>query len=103
MFKVRVIENFTLGKFAELQDIERAGKDEYGHLYVGDQFKCNKDMVDYLTGANKLNRAFVEVVEVIPVETPTPNAVEVKIKPEVIKNLNEKVKKLKTTKKKSTK
>lgn len=68
MIKVEVIEEFTLGKFDELKNIQRKNKNTEGRLYVGDIFECNQDMADYLTGENKLNRAFVKVIEVIPEE-----------------------------------
>ena len=66
MIKVKVIENFTLGKFNELTNIVRKSKDEDGSLFVGDIFECTQEMADYLTGNNKEKRAFVEVIEVIP-------------------------------------
>lgn len=66
MIKVEVIEKFTLKDFDELKNIERRGVDEKGTLFVGDTFECNKDMVDYLTGKNPLNKAVVKVVEVVP-------------------------------------
>lgn len=103
MIKVEVVESFTLGRFNELENVVRKGTDVKGLLNVGDTFECKQDLADYLLGGNKLNKAFVKVIEVIPVETPTPNAVEVKIPKEVVKSLSEKVNKLKTTKKKSTK
>ena len=110
MIKLEVTERFTLQRFDELKDIERAGTDTYGQLYVGDKFYCEKDMAEYLLGNNKLKRAvgtikeeLNERLEVIPDEKPMPNAVEVKIPQEVIKSLGKKVAKLKTAKKKSTK
>lgn len=103
MIKLEVTERFTLQRFDELKDIERIGTDSYGQLNVGDKFWCEKELADYLMGNNKLNKSFVKVIEIMPVETPTPNAVEVKIPQEVIKSLGKKVAKLKSTKKKSTK
>ena len=68
MIKVKVNENFTLGKFDELINVVRndPNKNEYGSLYVNDTFECTQEMTDYLTGNNYTKRAFVEVIEVIP-------------------------------------
>lgn len=70
MVKVKVTEDFRLEDFNKLANIKRASssKDKKGHLYVNDTFECDDKMVDYLTGNNKLNRAFIEVIEVIPEE-----------------------------------
>ena len=66
MIKVEVTEGFTLARFDELLDIERKNVDKYGELFVGDTFKCDKELVDYLLGGNALKKAFVKVIEVIP-------------------------------------
>lgn len=68
MIKVRVIEDFHLGKFNELKNIIRANynKREHGKLYVNDTFECTEEMAEYLMGKNAKKRAFVEVIEVIP-------------------------------------
>ena len=68
MIKVRVIEDFMLGKFNELKNIKRANfnKKEDGHLYVDDVFECTEEMAEYLMGKNATKRAFVKVVEVVP-------------------------------------
>lgn len=71
MIKCKTIKEFTLKKFNELKNIERAN-DVYveGKLYVGDTFECNKDMVDYLLGDNPKKEVVIEVIEVIPEEEP---------------------------------
>lgn len=68
MVKVRVIEDFTLKDFDKLLEIKRANasKDKKGKLYLGDTFKCEDTMVDYLSGANALKKAFIEIIEVEP-------------------------------------
>ena len=66
MIRVEVIEDFTLGRFDELVDIERKNTDTYGRLYVGDVFSCTKEIADYLLGENALKRPFIKVIEVIP-------------------------------------
>ena len=66
MIKVEVTKEFTLKNFEELKNINRKCRDEQGKLFVGDTFECEKDMCDYLMGQNKLNRAVVQIVEVIP-------------------------------------
>ena len=72
MIKVKVIEEFTLEKFNELKNIVRAGKEEKGKLFIKDTFECDEKMADYLTGNNPINRAVVEVIEVIPEEVKEP-------------------------------
>lgn len=64
MVKCEVIENFTLERYDELEKIERASRDVKGKLFVGDTFKCNEAMADYLTGNNKMKKAFVKILEV---------------------------------------
>lgn len=79
MVKVEVIENFHLARFNEISNIVRRTREEANKLFVGDIFTCTEEMAKYLTGANAHNRAFVKVIEIIPVPTETPNAKEVKI------------------------
>lgn len=66
MFKVEVLEEFTLGRFDELKNIQRKAREEKGKLFVGDIFECDQEMADYLLKDNALKRAFVRVVEIIP-------------------------------------
>ena len=67
MVKVKVIENFYLGRFHEIQNLVRnSGGNEPGFLYVNDIFECTEDLAEYLTKTNSKQRAFVEVIEVIP-------------------------------------
>ena len=74
MIKLRVKEEFTLGRFNELRNIVRAGRSEEGRLFVGDILECDKEMADYLSGKNPLGRSFVEEepLEVIPEEKKEP-------------------------------
>ena len=68
MIKVIVTEDFTLGRFNELKNIERANtnKNEDGRLYINDKFECNEDMYEYLTIKNNEHRAFIKIIEIIP-------------------------------------
>ena len=66
MFKCQAISDFSLEKFDELVDIERKAIDINGKIYTGDRFKCNKQMVDYLTGKNDKGAVVVKIIEVIP-------------------------------------
>lgn len=68
MVKVEVIEEFTLGRFDELKNIQRKSREEKGRLFVGDIFECDKELANYLMGENALKRAFVKVIEIIPEE-----------------------------------
>lgn len=101
MIKVEVLEDFTLKDFGELKNIERGtAKEEKGKLFKYDKFECSKDMCEYLTGKNPLNRPVVKVIEVIPAK------VEVKIEEPNVEKIVEKtqeVAKPKTTNKKNTK
>lgn len=66
MIKVEVIEKFNLERFDELKNIQRVKNDIKGSLFVGDTFECSQDLVEYLTGGNRLGRAFIKVIEVVP-------------------------------------
>lgn len=68
MVRLKVTEDFDLGKFDELKELVRANamNDIKGHLYINDMFLCTQEMAEYLTGNNKYNRTFAEVIEVIP-------------------------------------
>ena len=89
MIRCEAIETFTLGRFDELTDIERAGVDEKGKLNAGDKFTCPKDLADYLLGENRFNKAFVKVIEIIPEKKePKTENVEVKIEFDTEKAIN---------------
>lgn len=66
MIRVEVLEKFSLERFDELKNITRSGKNEEGYLYPGDTFECTQDLVEYLTGGNKLGKVVVKVIEVVP-------------------------------------
>jgi hypothetical protein len=66
MIKCEVIENFTLEKFNELKDVQKVIKRKDNEFGVRDTFECEKEMADYLTGNNPLNKTVVKVIEVIP-------------------------------------
>ena len=99
MVKVEVIEDFHLVRFNELSNIVRqSGKDEPNKLFKKDIFTCTEDMAKYLTEGNALKRAFVKVIEVIPVKKEEPKKVEIKEeKQEVKEEKKEITKRLKTT------
>lgn len=66
MIKCEVIKEFTLKRFNELKSIKRKNFDTKDKLYIGDTFKCNEDMVKYLTGNNDKGEVVVKVIEVEP-------------------------------------
>lgn len=66
MIKVEVIEKFSLERFNELENLERAKQDAPGKLNVGDKFECSKELADYLLGDNPLKKTVVKVIEVKP-------------------------------------
>ena len=67
MIKVIVTEEFTLGRFDELKNLERcSSRNQRGRLYEGDTFECTEEMVKYLTGGNEEGATVVKVIEVEP-------------------------------------
>ena len=66
MIKCETIKDFTLGKFEELQNIQRKKIDTYGKLYVGDIFECDDKTAKYLTGSNEKGNVVVKIIEIIP-------------------------------------
>jgi hypothetical protein len=70
MIKAETIIEFTLGKFDELKNIQRANAEnkEKGRLYVGDTFECTEEMCEYLTGKNPSNATVIKILEVLPVK-----------------------------------
>lgn len=101
MIKCEVIEKFDLKDFDKLKNIQRKSLDVKGSLFVGDTFECDKNMVDYLTGNNALNKVVVKVIEVEPEIIPIPNAKPEEV--EIIPIPNAKVEDLKIMPLKSTK
>lgn len=95
MIKVEALQEFTLARFNEIENIERVRRSEEGKLFTGDKFECEKELCDYLLGANPLGKAVVKVIEVIPEK--------VKEEPKVEKVEEVKIEKPKATKKKSNK
>lgn len=89
MVRLKVTEDFDLGKFDELKELVRSNamNDTKGHLYINDMFLCTQEMAEYLTGNNKYKKAFAEVIEVIPDK----------------KEVGEEIKPKKTTKRKTKK
>ena len=89
MIKLQALENFTLERFNEIQDIERAGRDQKNWINKNDTFKCNKDLADYLLGDNPLKRPVVKVIEVVPEKIKDISPKDTKAESENIKPLNE--------------
>lgn len=101
MIKVEVVEEFNLKAFGELKNIERFNpmKKEKGKLYLRDTFECSKEMCEYLTGSNPLNKVVVKVIEVEPkVESLTDNE-----EPEVFVGYTQVIEEPKKNKKKKKK
>lgn len=72
MIKCEVLEQFSLKDFDKLKNIKRKALDVKGILYVGDTFECSKEMAEYLTGNNPLNKVVVKVIEVEPTNETKP-------------------------------
>ena len=68
MISCEVIENFTLENFGKLKNVKKVLNRKENEFGLKDTFECNKEMVDYLTGNNPLNKVVVKVIEVIPKE-----------------------------------
>ena len=66
MIKCKVIENFTLEKFNQLENVKKVETRKDNEFGVGDTFECTEKMADYLTGNNALNKTVVKVIEVQP-------------------------------------
>ena len=66
MIKCEVIENFTLEKHNELKNVKKVVERKNNEFGVRDTFECTKDMAEYLTGKNVLNKTVVKIIEVIP-------------------------------------
>lgn len=66
MIKCEVIENFTLEKFNQLENVKKVEIRKNNEFGVGDTFDCTEKMADYLTGNNALNKTVIKVIEVAP-------------------------------------
>ena len=101
MIKVEALQEFTLARFDEIENIERARRSEKGKLFTGDKFECEKELCDYLLGANPLGKAVVKVIEVIPAKVEIKEEPKIEEKPEtIIKEVKPKSNKKKKSSKK---
>lgn len=66
MIKCEVIENFTLEKFNQLENVKKVEIRKSNEFGIRDTFDCTEKMADYLTGNNALNKTVVKVIEVEP-------------------------------------
>lgn len=67
MIKVKVIENFSFGRYNEVENVIKVnGKGISNYFEKGDIFDCQKDIADYLIKTNKFGKPFVQIIEVIP-------------------------------------
>jgi hypothetical protein len=67
--KVEVIYDFYLNEkdYETIKDtIQRKTRKEDGRLFKEDTFECDKELAEYFLGKNKLKKAFIRVIEVIP-------------------------------------
>ena len=107
MIKVEVIERFTLGDYKCLKNVTRAGGvDKPGELFIGDTFECDEAMVKYLSGANRYQRPYVKVIEIIPDKKENTETITLKLDPKTVTTAEVKTTtayKPKTTKKKTSK
>lgn len=62
------LNGLQVSRFNEIKDLIRKNpqKDVEGLIYSGDIFVADKDLADYFLGDNRLNKAFVKVIEVAP-------------------------------------
>ena len=70
MIKCVVIEKFNLNEkdFNQLTNLKRASIGVKEKLYVNDEFECTEELAKYLSGENKYNKAYIQVIEVKPKE-----------------------------------
>ena len=66
MIKLEALESFRLQRFNDVKNLVRAGREEKGFINKNDTFECEKDLADYLLGANPLEKPVVRVIEVKP-------------------------------------
>jgi len=79
MIKCEVIENFTLQDFNKLIELKRGtNKSKDGCLYVGDTFKCEREMAEYLTGKNAHEKTVVKILEIEPAKEESKEIIEEK-------------------------
>lgn len=66
-FRVKSIEDFSLGAFDDIEKIVRANynKSKEGWIYKGDTFICDKELCDYLSGDNFKKLKAIEIIEEI--------------------------------------
>lgn len=102
MIKVEVLEDFNLKDFNKLKKLERnSGRNQDGKLFKKDTFECDEEMCEYLCGKNPLNKAVVQVVEVIPKKEEVKEILKELSTLDTINEVKNPIKK--TTKKKSSK
>ena len=65
IIKCEAIVDFTLARFNEIWDIERKSIEQNGKLFMGDKFKCSKELAEYLAGKNDKGNVVVKIKEVI--------------------------------------
>ena len=82
MIKVRAKESFTLARFNEIKNLKRAEAGGEGFIGVNDEFECEKDLAKYLLNdvgyENPVDRAVVEVIEIVPEKSQQEAKTEVK-------------------------
>lgn len=66
MIIVEALETFWLQDFDKIIIENRKCLDTKGQIYKGDTFIVDEDMVDYLSGNNKLKKKVIKIVEIIP-------------------------------------
>ena len=71
MVKAQALQDFSLGRFDELKNMERANqfRNANGQVYTNDIFECSNELAEYLLGANDSKITVIKVLEVIPEET----------------------------------
>jgi hypothetical protein len=89
MIKVEVIEKFTLEDYKKLKNVKKVTNRKENEFDVKDTFECTKEMAEYLTGNNALNKVVVKVVEVTP-----ENKISVRELPPKIENVDEAIERI---------
>ena len=66
MVKLQAIRDFTLAEFDKIKITKRADKEQEGWVYDKDEFECNEEMSNYLTGGNDKKIVVAKILELIP-------------------------------------
>lgn len=70
-YQVEALKDFSFGEWDSIKNIKRQNlkNNEYGFIYKGDVFECNRINKDYLTGENATGKVVVKVLKEVKDES----------------------------------